>query len=96
MPFRLDEHRAKIQFVVGNRFPSLIYKACLSTGTVSNTRYLQEALCRRLAEDTGTPYESLMAQMPEPRGKAAHLFGDDRRPAPKDRIGPGATVEEVK
>lgn len=82
MPFRLNEHRAKIQFITFARMPSLIYKACLAKSIPSNTRYVQEAVCWKLSQDLGIPYESLLAELPPPRGKAAVLFGDDRRRAP--------------
>lgn len=70
MPFRLDEFRAKIQFVTSARMPSLIDKACGVTGTVSQTRYLQEAACEKLARDLGIPLQSLIAELPPPKGRA--------------------------
>lgn len=90
MPFRLNEFRAKVQFITSARMPSLVYKACMKTGTVSNTRYYQEAVCERLARDLGVPLESLIDELPPPRGSATVLFGDDRRQIKR------RTVEEVK
>lgn len=83
MPFRLNEYRAKIQFVTSAEMPSLIYKAAVATGTTSNTRYIQEALCASLARDLDIPMEALLAALPPTRGPAAQLFGDDRRIAKK-------------
>lgn len=80
MPFRLDEFRAKIQFMTSASMPHNVYKACLKTGTPSNTRYLQEAVCERLSRDLGIPLDDLLAELPPPRGMAAVLFGKDRKP----------------
>lgn len=74
MTFRLDEFRAKIQFTTSAQMPSLIHKACLATGVVSNTVYCQYALCEALARDLGVPLEDLLAQLPRPRGPAAHVY----------------------
>ena len=82
MPFRLNEFRAKIQFIAPARFPSLIYQACLATDTVSNTRYIQEALCEKLARDLGLEYHDLLDELPPTRGAAGVRFGPDRRPVP--------------
>lgn len=83
MPHRLNEFRAKIQFVTSARMPSLIHRACLITGTPSNTRYIQEALCERLSRDTGIPLDDLLSELPPPRGPAALLFGGNRQPVRK-------------
>jgi hypothetical protein len=92
MPFRLDEFRAKIQFIAPARFPSLIYRACLATDTVSNTRYIQEAVCTRLARDLGLDEQELLDSLPTPRGSAGVRFGPDRKPVPV----PSRPNEEVK
>jgi hypothetical protein len=92
MPFRLDEFRAKIQFIAPASWPHRIYKATLSTGTVSNTRYIQEAVAQRLAEDLDIPLETLLSELPTPRGHAKAVYGPDRKPIPLSR----RTVEEVK
>lgn len=93
MPFRLDEFRAKIQFVTMARMPSLIYKACLATDTPSNTRYIQEAVCAALSRDLGIDYQELLNELPPPRAAAARLLHGT---PPPNRVGPGNTVEEVK
>lgn len=92
MPFRLNEHRAKIQFVTMARMPSLIYKAAKKRGIVSNTRYIQEALCERLAKDLGIPLANLLSELPPPRGAATVL--SDRAKVP-DR-GRDYIVESVR
>ena len=35
MPFRLDEFRAKVQFVTSADMPALVYDACVKTGVVA-------------------------------------------------------------
>ena len=92
MPFRLGEFRAKIQFITSSEMPHLIYKACVATGTVSNTRYIQEAVCERLARDLDLPLERLLDRLPPPRGMAGVRLGPDRKPVPI----PARTVEEVR
>jgi hypothetical protein len=92
MPFRLNEFRAKIQFIAPARFPSLIYKACLATDTVSNTRYIQEAVVTRLARDLGIDEQELLDELPTPRGPAGVRMGPDRRPVPI----PSRPNEEVR
>ena len=83
MPFRLDEFRAKIQFVTSAEMPSLIYRACLTTGTLSNTRYIQEAVCEKLSQDLGIPLQDLLDRLPPPRTSASVPWGPDRRPVKK-------------
>lgn len=92
MPFRLDEFRAKIQFVTSAEMPSLIYKAVVSTGMRSNTQYIQHAVCEALARDLGIPLNRLIDGLPEPRSNAAIPWGPDRRQRP----GSARTVEEVR
>lgn len=89
MPFRLDEHRAKIQFICSARLPSLIYKMSTLRGMTSNTEYIQRAVCEALARDMGVTVETLLAEQPPKRGRAGE-FRDHLR------TGPGNTVEEVK
>jgi hypothetical protein len=79
MPHRLDEFRAKIQFVAHAAMPSQIRKAAIATGKPSNTVYIQHALCRALARDLGLDYEDLIAALPPPRGPASSLFGRSQR-----------------
>lgn len=112
MPFRIDEHRSKIQFTSSAEMPYLIYRACIATGTVSNTVYLQHAVVAALARDLGLDPQPLLDALPPARGSAAALFNPSGG-HPMDRyttsaaitvdptggtirIGPGNTVEEVK
>jgi len=92
MPHRLNEFRAKIQFVTSARTPSLIYKAVVKTGKVSNSVYIQHAVCEALSRDLGIPLQELLDELPPPRGKAACPFCADRQPRP----GAANTIEEVK
>lgn len=80
MPHRLNDLRAKIQFITFARMPSMIYRACIATDTVSNTRYIQEAVCERLSRDLGIPLDHLLAMLPPPKAAAAARFGPDRVP----------------
>lgn len=64
MPYNLNEFKAKIQFVTSARTPSLIHKACLATGKVSNTHYIQHAVAEALSRDLGIPLEELVAELP--------------------------------
>jgi hypothetical protein len=91
MPHRLDEFRAKIQFVTNTEMPSDIYEACKRTGVVSQTRYCQEAVARQLSQDLDIPLDDLLARLPEPRGKAATMLSSVAVP----RIGPSGSFEEV-
>jgi hypothetical protein len=94
MPFRLNEHRTTIKFVTMARMPSMIYQACRSTSTPSITRYVQEAICMRLAKDIGIPYESLLAELPPCRANTGHLF-DGRYDGSRSYAG-SKNIEEVK
>ncbi len=95
MPHRLNEFRAKIQFITSAETPSLIYKAVVATGKVSNTQYVQHAVCEALSRDLGIPLERLLGNLPPPRGKSAALFGDNRKAIPR-RPGPHPTPQEVR
>lgn len=91
MPFRLNEYRAKIQFVTSARTPHLIYKACLATGVQSNTVYIQHAVAEALSRDLGIPLGELIAELPHPQAQARVLRGQRPR-----LPGPGNTIEEVR
>lgn len=80
MPFRLDEFRAKMQFTTGAWMPHMVYTACVATGVVSNTRYVQEAVCEKLARDLGVDLQGLLDRLPASRGPAGHLFDPDENP----------------
>lgn len=100
-PFRLNEFRTKIQFLAPARMPSLVYKACLATGMVSNTVYIQHAVCEALARDLGMDLQELLDDLPIPR-TAANTLRDPTKGVAADqsggvvRIGPGNTIEEVR
>lgn len=109
MPWRLDEFRAKVSFTTSAEMPHLVYRACLATGTVSNTAYYQVAVCERLARDLDIPLDVLLARLPPRRGPAAHVFDPDdhlmaRYPVGVHedqsggtfQIGPANTREEVR
>lgn len=92
MPFRLDEWRAKIQFIAPASFPNLIYRACVATDTVSNTRYIQEAVAARLARDLGMDEQVLLDALPPCRGRAGMRLGPNRKPVPVQK----RPIEEVR
>lgn len=92
IPHRLNKFRVKIQFVTFAGMPSMIYKACLATGTVSQTRYIQVAVCEKLARDLNMRLDDLLVMLPAPRGPATMLLPTKGKP----RIGPANTIETVK
>ncbi len=116
MPYRIEPYRfpgrTKIQFTTSARMPTDIYHACLATGMVSNTVYIQHAVIDALVRDLGVPREVLVGALPPPRGPSGHLFDPEaekmnryrkaRRPITEDptggvlHIGPANTVEEVR
>ena len=96
MPFRLDEFRAKIQFVTSSQMPHLIYKACLRTNTASNTRYIQEAVCEKLARDLDMPLQDLLDALPPCRTAAAALWDGSRRPVPRPLCVRGSRVRQMR
>jgi len=101
-PFRLDEYRAKVQFVTNAEMPMQVYEACVETGCPSNTVYYQLAVCAALAKDLGMDFDTLVARLPAPRGPAGHLFDPNDPNHPMSRfwrsttIGPANTIEEVR
>lgn len=95
MPFRLDEHTAKIQFMTSARTPSLVYKACIVTGLPSNTAYIQRAVAEALSRDLKIPLQTLLDELPPLRGASTVLFGGTRK-AVNHGPGPGNTVQQVK
>lgn len=92
LPFRLNEFRAKVQFITSAEMPSLIYKAVCATGKVSNTVYIQHAVCEALSRDLGIPLERLLDALPPPRGRAATPFERGKPQLP----GPTSTIHEVR
>jgi hypothetical protein len=115
-PFRTNPYefpgRTKIQFTSSARMPTDIYRACLATGIVSNTVYIQHAVIDALVRDLNIPRDTLVGALPPPRGPAHHLYNPSdesmnryrraRRPITEDntggvdRIGPANTNEEVR
>lgn len=104
MTFRLDEFRAKVQFVTSARMPYDIYQACLATGTCSNTAYIQRAVCEALSRDLGVPLAELLSALPPPRGPSGALFHPEGHPMSRygmpiaigERTGPAGTDEDVR
>jgi hypothetical protein len=96
VPFRLDPdlypNRAKIQFTTSARMPSDIYKACVATDVVSNTVYIQHAVCVAIARDLHIPLGILLDALPEPRGRMLNRFNGARKPL----AGPANTIEDVR
>lgn len=96
MPFRLDPdlypNRTKIQFTTYARMPSDIYRACVATNIVSNTVYIQHAVCAALARDLGIPLDELLDELPTPRTRANTRFHTSRESLP----GPANTIEDVR
>jgi hypothetical protein len=64
MPWRMNPDRTKITFMTFVQMPALIYRARQSGGQCSNTRYIQEAVCEKLARDGIEPLPSLLAKLP--------------------------------
>lgn len=104
MPFRLGEeydggNRAKVQFITAAWMPHRIYQACKKTGTLSNTVYVQRAVCEALARDLGLPLDELLADLPTPRTHAKHLHDPSKREQKNGStvmVGPANTIEEVR
>ena len=98
---RLRKGTVKIQFASSMQMPYLIYQACMRTGVVSNTAYIQRAVAEALARDLDMPLADILANIPPNRGNAAHLFDpNDDRPRNQYkrvvRVGPANTNEEVR
>lgn len=97
MPFRTEATvdgelvrlNTTIHFLTFASMPSMIFEACKQHGIPSNSRYVQEAVCRRLADDMGYDYDELIAALP-PGRRQARVFNGHRRP------GPANTVEDVR
>ena len=65
MPFRLNEFRAKIQFITSARMPYLIRQAVKKTEYPSNTVYIQHAVCEALSRDLDIDLQDLLDELPE-------------------------------
>lgn len=92
MPFRLNDSRAKIQFVTSAETPYLVYQACLVTGLPSNTAYLQRAVAEALARDLDMSLADLIADLPPLQGSATYLHYKTGKPVPVST----QTVEELR
>ena len=89
MPFRTGPGRTTIHFLTFTEMPSMIFEACKQHDVPSNTRYVQEAICRRIADDMGYEYDELVAAL-TPGRRTTPAFNGHRR------IGPANTHEEVR
>jgi hypothetical protein len=94
MPYRTeDETGDRIYTTFHARtfaeMPSMVFQACMATGTPSLSRYYQEAVCRRLADDMGYDLDQLLEHLP-PTRKQDTLFNGHRR------VGPANTEEDVR
>lgn len=79
MPFRLNDLRAKIQFVTSARMPGLIHRAAVKRGYPSNTVYIQHAVAEALSVDLDIPLQELVDELPAPLGPAAaHWRGREK------------------
>jgi hypothetical protein len=114
MPFRLGKenpdwiNRTKVQFTTASWMPYRIFEACKATGTVSNTVYIQRAVCEALARDLNLPLDRLLSELPTPRGPSNHLYDPEENPmnrypdvkrditGGRVMIGPANTIEDVK
>lgn len=67
MAFRNDAFAAAIKFATFPGMASLITRARTERGIASNTRYIQEAICEKLARDGIEPLPSLLAKLPPSR-----------------------------
>lgn len=93
MPFRLDEFRAKMQFITSARMPHLVYRAAIKTGKPSNTVYIQHVLCEALARDLGLDLDELLDELPPPQGPTKSQVHAIHR---RRLTGPAGAVQEVR
>lgn len=75
-PFRLNEFRAKIQFVTSAETPSLIAKAAAKRDLSSNTEWLQHTIAAALAKELDLDLQQRMERLPPNRATPTILFGD--------------------
>lgn len=70
MPWHGEGERfTVIHFATALQMPALIHQAILATDGTTQTRYIQEAICTRLAKDLGMDKAELLAMLPPGRGK---------------------------
>lgn len=86
MAFRNDEWSTPVKFATFPQMPSLIYRACVEKGIPSNTRYIQEAVCEKLARDGIEPLDSLLAKLPPCRSNSAALFNGKGNAVKRKRV----------
>lgn len=67
IPYRLNEFRAKTQFLTFAKMPGLITRAAKQRGYLSNTEYIQHVLCEALSRELGLDLAELEAQLPPPQ-----------------------------
>lgn len=77
-PTPYDQRLPQICFTTSTRMARDIHEACKTTGTQSQTVYIQRAVCDALARDLHLPLDTLLADLPEPKRRAATLFGGKR------------------
>jgi hypothetical protein len=77
------------------QMPSLIHRAAKQHGYPSNTRYIQIAICEKLARDGIEPLPSLLAKLPTTRTSSDDLTLKQK--AKVRRVYAGSkNIEEVK
>jgi hypothetical protein len=91
----LYEPKTRIQFVTFTQMPNLVYQACQATGTLSNTIYIQHAVCEALARDLDLDLEESLAMLPPGRVGSDQLRNGFGRKG-SDLISGLGTIEEVK
>jgi len=91
-----------IHFRCNNEMPMMVYRACVATNTISNTRYIQEAVVARLAKDLGYDEQALIDLLPPSKTKSRHIWHPtenskypNRIKDYDERIGGIKTVEDV-
>lgn len=86
MPFRLNEFRAKVQFITSARTPRLIHEAATKQGLKSNTVYLQRVVAEALSRDLGIPLQELLDELPAPHAASAVPWNEHWRVRARETI----------
>ena len=75
MPWRMSEGRTCIKFMTYTAMPSQINRASQITDKVSNTEYIQHAICEALARDLNIPLQTLLDRLPpvQPRDPSGNF-----------------------
>lgn len=80
MPWHGEGERfTVIHFATALQMPALIHQAILATSGTTQTRYIQEAICTRLAKDLGMSEKELLALLPP--GRSKKVFGRHKNPS---------------